>query len=222
MSAGTHALFHVAARFYGWMTAQQAWREHCRRLVEELPERTERPLRIGDLGCGPGVSTFEIARARPLDQVFGLDFAAGMLDEARRREPESGLPPGRIAWVRGDAGRLPFRDGSVDVLTGHSFLYLLPDRPAALRECLRILRPGGRLILMEPNRTPSLGRALRVSRNVPFLLSMTLWRPFSRLYGRFTRKTLAETLSAAGFGEVRVEETLAGMGLLARAVRPSA
>ncbi|MBX5484660.1 MAG: methyltransferase domain-containing protein [Myxococcaceae bacterium] len=218
----TSSLFHLAARFYGWMTAQKTWRDHCQKLVEGIP--TDRPLRIVDLGCGPGVSTFEIARVRPAhDTICGLDFARGMLEEAKRRarDPENrDLPAGRITWLRGDAGRLPFRDGSIDVLTGHSFLYLLPDRAAALRECRRVLRPGGRLVLMEPNRTPSIRKALRVSRNPPFLLSMILWRPFSRLYGRFTPEALAEILDAAGFKEARAEETLAGMGLLARAIVP--
>lgn len=216
----TNALFHFAARFYGWMTAQQAWRDHCRRLVADLPHGA--PLRIVDLGCGPGVSTFEIARVRPHDYVAGLDFAWGMVEEARRREKESGLPPGRIDWIQGDALHLPFADSSVDCLTGHSFLYLLPDRRLALQECRRVLRPGGRLVLMEPNRTPSIGAALSVSQHPSFLLSMVLWRPFSRLYGRFTCGALEETLSDAGFGSAHVEETLGGMGLLARAVRPAA
>lgn len=216
----TDTLFHFAARFYGWMTAQRTWREHCQRLVDHLPR--DRRLRIGDLGCGPGVSTFEIARVRPNDEVIGLDFAWGMLAEARRREQESGLPPRRIQWLQGDAMRLPFADQSIDCLTGHSFLYLIPDRTLALQECLRVLKPGGWLALMEPNRTPSIGSALSVSRNLPFVLSMILWRPFSKLYGRFTTGTLEETLSDAGFGSARVEETLGGMGLLAKAVRPAA
>jgi ubiquinone/menaquinone biosynthesis C-methylase UbiE len=215
----TLTLFHLSSRFYGWMTAQRTWREHCRRLVQDLPDR---PLRIVDLGCGPGVSTFEVARERPRDTVIGLDFALGMLKDAKRRTGDSGIEPGRITWLQADAARLPFADASVDALTGHSFLYLLPDRAAALRECLRVLRPGGRLILMEPNRTPSLRSSLSVSGDARFLLSMLLWRPFSRLYGRFSRESLAETLRAAGFTGARVEETLGGMGLLGRADRPVA
>lgn len=85
-----------------------------------------------------------------------------------------------------------------------------------------MLRPGGRLCLMEPNKAPSLASALEVSWNPPLLLSMILWRPFSRLYGRFTTSSLEEILWNAGFASARVEETLGGMGLLARAVRPAA
>lgn len=219
MAAHTHAVFQLAARFYGWMTAQRTWRDHCRKLVAELPRRASNPpLRIVDLGCGPGVSTFAIADERAAfgDTIVGLDFAIGMLRDARRRAGGDSA----IAWLQGDAGRLPFADGTIDVLTGHSFLYLLPDRAGALAEALRVIKPGGRLILMEPHRTPSLGAAMKVGKDPRFLLSMVLWRPFSRLYGRFSRESLAETLRAAGFSEVRVEETLGGMGLLARGMRP--
>lgn len=219
MRPPTSFVFNSGARGYAFLTAQDAWRSSCRRLVEDLDAA---PRTIVDLGCGPGVSTFEIARARPLDRVLGLDFAAAMLDEARRRERGSGFRAGRIQWLRADAARLPFRDGSVDVLTGHSFLYLLPDRTAALRECVRVLRPGGMLRLMEPNASARLRRIPTLSRNLRYIASVLLWRPFSRLYGRFSAKSLAETLERAGFTGTTVDEALAGQGLIARATRPSA
>jgi ubiquinone/menaquinone biosynthesis C-methylase UbiE len=215
----TSLLFDAGARVYGWLTAQSAWREDCRNLVAGLDPA---PKTIVDLGCGPGVSTFEIARVRPRDRIIGLDFAGGMLDEARRRERTSGLPSGRIAWVRADAGRLPMTDGSVDVLTGHSFLYLMPDRPRALSECIRVLAPGGRLALMEPNGDASLFQAFGAGSDPKYLASVLLWRPVSRLYGRFTARSLEETLCAAGFARAQVGETLGGLGLLAQAIRPGA
>ena len=219
MNKPTSLLFDAGARVYAWLTAQNAWRNDCRNLVIDLDPA---PKTIVDLGCGPGVSTFEIARLRPKDRVIGLDFAGGMLEEARRRERTSGLPAGRIAWLCADAGRLPFADGTVDVLTGHSFLYLQPDRPRALQECMRVLVPGGRLVLMEPNGDASLLQAFGAGRDPRYLASVLLWRPVSRLYGRFTARTLAETLSAAGFAAPQVNETLAGLGLLAQALRPRA
>ena len=126
-----------------------------------------------------------------------------------------------IEWLRGDAARLPFGDAAVDACTGHSFLYLVSDRRAVLAEALRVLRPGGRLELMEPHeRGASLRGVLAVSRDPRHLVSVSLWRPFSRVHGRFTADSLRSTLSAAGFVDCHIEETLGGLGLLASARRP--
>jgi ubiquinone/menaquinone biosynthesis C-methylase UbiE len=218
MRLDTSWLFNLGADIYAWFTAQAAWRASCAALVERLPAGDG--LRVVDLGCGPGVSTFELARRRPGAQVIGLDVASRMLGEARRRQKRmSGTE--RIGWVRADASRLPFRVDAVDALTGHSFLYLLPRRDAVLAECVRVLRPGGRLALMEPNARPtSVRRVLDVSHDVRHLVSVSLWRPFSRLHGQFSAASLAETLRGAGFVNCQVDETLGGLGLLARADKP--
>ena len=169
-----------------------------------------------DLGCGPGVSTFGLARGLPNARLVGLDIAPRMLAQARRRQGDR-----RIAWLRADATHLPFSDGSVDACTGHSFLYLVGARTAALAEARRVLRPGGQLVLMEPSALGASPRAvLAVSRDIRHLVSVSLWRPFSRLHGRFTPESLTRTLEAAGFSDCHVDETLGGLGLLVRAVRP--
>jgi ubiquinone/menaquinone biosynthesis C-methylase UbiE len=212
----TSWLFDLGAEIYGWFTNQRVWRASCAGLTAHLPDGER--LLIADIGCGPGVSAIELARARPGATVVGLDVAPRMLGEARRRLRSSDLPPGRVRLVRGDAARLPFRSEAVDALTGHSLLYQLPDRGAALAEALRVLRPGGRLVVMEPNeRSARLGSVLRLSRDPRHLISVMLWRPFSRLHGRFTAASLAATLEAAGFVECRAEETLGGLGLVASA-----
>jgi SAM-dependent methyltransferase len=172
---------------------------------------------ILDLGCGPGVSTFELARALPDARLIGVDVATRMLKQARRRHPD-GMA---VEWIRADAARLPFAAGSVDACAGHSFLYLVADRRAVLNEIHRVLRPGGHLVLMEPHTrraTPS--GVLAVSRDMRHLVSVSLWRPFSRMHGRFSHSSLVGTLSAAGFVECQVDETLGGLGLLASARRP--
>lgn len=205
--------FGFVATFYAWMTGQDAWRESCAALVERLPRGSD--LTIVDLGCGPGVSTFEVARGRPGASVVGVDSAASMLQHASRMESP---PAARVRWVCADVGQLPFRTGSVDALTGHSFLYLLSDRDAALTECLRVLRSGGRLVVMEPSDRPvRLPEILKTSLDPRFLLSVALWRPMSRLRGRFGPTSLEAMLRRSGFATCRVEETLGGLGLRARA-----
>lgn len=214
-------VFDLFAWLYAWFTAQEAWRGSCRRLAAHLPEGGR--LWVVDLGCGPGVSTFELARLRPDARVAGMDYAARMLREAQRRVRMAGLAKGGLPWVRGDAARLPFGSGALDVVTGHSFLYLLPDRERALAEMWRVLRPGGRVVLMEPNqRVPSYPRALSLSSHPGHWLSIGLWRPFSLLHGRFTPASLRAALESAGFVDCRTEEAVAGLGVMAWADKPYA
>lgn len=214
-------VFDLGANLYAWFTAQSLWHQSCAALVGYLPPGDN--LRVVDLGCGPGVSTFEMARLRPSHLYAGLDRAGRMLQQARRRQRRARLAPAaRIAWLQADAISLPFQSASLDALTGHSFLYLLPRRAQALAEMRRVLRPGGRLVLMEPNkRGASVRDVLALSRDPRHLVSVSLWRPFSRLHGQFTAASLASALAAAGFREVSVQEVLGGLGLLARADRPA-
>jgi ubiquinone/menaquinone biosynthesis C-methylase UbiE len=211
--------FEAAASFYAWMTAQTPWRQSCRALVAHLPS-LERPLRIVDLGCGPGVAAFELARRRPQDVVSGVDIAGRMLRRARRdavTQPSIGR---RLTWIQADATEMPIKAESVDVVIGHSVLYLLPDAGGALRECRRILRPGGRLIVMEPSDRPlKLRGILRVSRDPRFLLSVALWRPASWLHRRYNQVSLTSTLRRAGFMRCHVSDALSGLGLIACAER---
>jgi ubiquinone/menaquinone biosynthesis C-methylase UbiE len=197
--------FDLTATFYAWMTGQDAWRGSCAALVERLPPGIG--LRIVDLGCGPGVSVFEVARGRPRNGVAGVDSGASMLQHARCRSRLEAPPANRIRWVCADAGQLPFRSGSVDALTGHSVLYLLSDRDAALTECLRVLRSGGRLVVMGPSdRRVRLPDLLKTSLDPRFPLSMALWRPMSRLRGRFGPQSLEAMLRRLGFATCRVEK----------------
>lgn len=166
-----------------------------------------------DLGCGPGVSTFELEERLDGAHVVGVDVAPRMLSQARRRQGGR-----KLAWVRGDAAYLPFRTSSVQACTGHSFLYLVYDRKAVLSEIKRVLEPHGKVVLMEPNATAvTLGHVLNLSRDPRHLVSVSLWRPFSRLHGRFSRPSLAAALNEAAFDDVEIEDVLGGLGLLASA-----
>jgi hypothetical protein len=74
---------------------------------------------------------------------------------------------------------------------------------------------------MEPNDRPvSIAQALGVSRDPRHLVSVSLWRPFSRLHGRFTAPTLIAALKEAGFDNCDAGESFAGLGILASATAP--
>lgn len=215
-NTASHLLFNLGADIYAWFTAQAAWRASCAQMTGLLSAASG--AYILDLGCGPGVSTFELARQMPAARLVGLDIAPRMLAQARRRARR--VQP-RPSWLRADAAHLPIADASVDACTGHSFLYLVGDRSAVLAEARRVLRPGGHLVLMEPSARPAhpLG-VLEVSRDIRHLVSVSLWRPFSRVHGRFSDASLRRTLEQAGFVDCHVEETLGGLGVLVRATRP--
>lgn len=97
--------------------------------------------RVLDVACGTGVVAREAAaRTGPTGSVVGLDPGAGMLAVAE------GLAPA-VEWRQGTAESLPFPDESFDAVVSQFGLMFFVDRPQALREMLRVLTPGGRLVV---------------------------------------------------------------------------
>lgn len=102
--------------------------------------------RVLDVACGSG--RLSAALARRGGRVVGLDFSREMLRIAVRDQPS-------LDFVRGDALRLPFPDGTFDAVTIAFGLRNLADPAGGLREMLRILRRGGRAVVLEFVRPPS-------------------------------------------------------------------
>jgi ubiquinone/menaquinone biosynthesis C-methylase UbiE len=210
----------LAADVYTWYTARDAWRDSCAQVARHLPV-PKSGQHIVDVGCGPGVSTFEQARARPAAFVVGLDAVPRLLQHARRRLPRAALRQQNVTWICADATRLPIRTEALAAVTAHSFLYYAPARSSVIREILRVLQPGGSFVAMEPSASgASLAQVLGVSRDPRFLISVALWRPFSRFHTRFTRASLCATLTQAGFIDCDAEESLGGLGIVAWAEKP--
>jgi demethylmenaquinone methyltransferase/2-methoxy-6-polyprenyl-1,4-benzoquinol methylase len=107
--------------------------------------------RVLDLAGGSGRVARTLAHADIATPVV-CDVSPGMLRQARAH----------AAVVRGDAGRLPFADGAFDAVICTDALHHLPDAPAAVRECARVLAPGGVFVLIDFDPERLLGRAVEL------------------------------------------------------------
>lgn len=216
-------LFELGAVPYAVLTAQPTWRAHGAELAELAGVGPQD--HVLDLGCGPGESAFGIAERVPGLRVTGLDYSDTMIRiaRARRRFDPSGA---RVELTRGDAMALPFPDATFDAVTGHSFLYLVPDAARVLAEARRVLKPGRRCVFLEPADTGRhpllLPKAIRAQawRNPRFVSAMALWRLVSRRYGRFDEARFGTSFEGAGLRLLEVRRTLEGLGLFGIGVRP--
>jgi demethylmenaquinone methyltransferase/2-methoxy-6-polyprenyl-1,4-benzoquinol methylase len=107
----------------------------------------DRP-RILDVATGTGDLAIELATACPRATVIGLDPSPGMLAVARDKLGRRRLAD-RVELVVGDAQQLPYRNCELDAATIAFGIRNVPDRPAALRELARVVRPGGRIAVLE-------------------------------------------------------------------------
>jgi ubiquinone/menaquinone biosynthesis C-methylase UbiE len=103
-----------------------------------------------DLGCGTGFLSLELsARGH---RVTGVDFAPAMLTEARKKAAAQGLA---VDFREGDAEQLPFAAASFDLAISRHVLWTLPHPEAAIDEWIRVLRPGGRLAIIDGQFDPA-------------------------------------------------------------------
>ena len=132
-----------------------------RRAVRERRRPRSPGRRVLDLAAGTGTSSEPFADAGA--HVVPADFSLGMLRVGNRRRPD-------LAFTAGDAMRLPFADATFDAVTISFGLRNVADAGAALRELLRVTRPGGRLVVCE--------------------FSHPTWRPFRTVYTEYLMRAL--------------------------------
>jgi demethylmenaquinone methyltransferase / 2-methoxy-6-polyprenyl-1,4-benzoquinol methylase len=200
--AGVYDLMNTA------MTAgmHHRWRRRAADLAEVEPGATAL-----DVCCGTGDLAMELAaRVGPDGSVVGCDFSERMLDLARAKAGHRGMAAVRFEWA--DALRLPYRDASFDAGTIAFGARNLSDLDRGLSELRRVVRPGGRLVILEitqPTRPPlSAFYSLWFDRIVPFLGTVagdrSAYTYLPQSVKRFpSPRGLAERMAAAGFPRVR-------------------
>ncbi len=134
----------------------KAWRRSTTSIIAPKPG-----MRILDLAAGTGSSSEPLVAAGA--EVISADFSEGMLNAGRKRYP-------KLNFVKADALNLQFKDNEFDLVTISFGLRNTADFDKALRECLRVTKSGGRIVVTE--------------------FSQPTWKPFRLIYSNYLMRAL--------------------------------
>jgi ubiquinone/menaquinone biosynthesis C-methylase UbiE len=195
------------------------------RYLKAVPDG-RRYEKVLEVGCGTGFFLLNLAQAGVIGEAHCTDISEGMVDVCVGNGARLGIEvEGRVA----DAERLPYGDAEFDLVIGHAVVHHLPDLEQAFSEFLRVLKPGGRLVIAgEPTRigdriANQFKRAARIGVKAaaavlgaervladPFAALPTEEREAAALDTEvdlhiFSPEDLERLARGAGFGEVRTE-----------------
>ena len=216
------AMFDGVARRYDLLNdllslgRTKAWRKVATAIIEPKPG-----MRILDIAAGTGSSSRPLADAGA--EVISLDFSKGMLDAGRKRHPD-------LTFVQGDALALTFKENEFDVTTISFGLRNTSDTSKALQESLRVLKSGGRMVVVEFSQpTNRIFRTIYLRylmRALPTVARKVSSNPDAYVYLAESilawpnQNGLADLMRAAGFGSVQWKNLTFGIVAIHTGVKP--
>lgn len=149
-----------------------------------------------DLGSGAGLDVLLSAkRVGPQGKAYGLDMTDEMLAQAKKNQELAGAA--NVEFLKGHIEDIPLPDHSVDVVISNCVINLSPDKGKVLRECSRVLRPGGRFAVAD----------IIVRRDLPDYVQQNLAAWAGCIAGAVSEAEYREKLTAAGFEDIEVQVT---------------
>ncbi len=150
------------------------------------------PFDLLDVGCGTGTFDAMLAGSPLPARVVGLDYAEAMCRVAAEKARHAGVAD-RLRYVNADSQHLPFADASFDAITCSNSFHHYPDQPAVVRDMKRVLRPGGRLMIIDGFRDNIIGHVC---------FDMIIGRVEKQVH-HATWKQMDAHFRAAGFRDIR-------------------
>jgi ubiquinone/menaquinone biosynthesis C-methylase UbiE len=147
---------HVPETEFGkWFLRTETWTVHVlERALQDLdrliPQRRASYDVVIDVGCGSGKSIGKLARRFAPARLIGVDIDPKMLALSREEAARAGVK--QAEFIEGSSSRLPLADNSVDLLFCHQTFHHLVEQEEAIREFLRVLKPGGIMLFAESTR----------------------------------------------------------------------
>lgn len=124
-------------------------------IFKYFPDRS-RPIRLLDVGCGTGTFASMVGQMDLSVSPVGLDMAERMCQLAREKVITTGLDK-CVTFVTGDSEHLPFRENSFDIVTCSNSFHHYPHQVEVLTEMRRVLKPGGRVVVIDGFRDNVIG-----------------------------------------------------------------